>query len=148
MSNPDWVNLPSVVLYDLYHLLPLEERLAASSTCKKWRDAFFMFPNWRHLHLIATESSKEKNQFLARTGRYFCKTLHVTFVSGNFSNVVDILQQCSPCPRFHEFQLVGNGQPDTADTSKSIWSVCDTCKQAIYIHLFSGRLSSQKFIQF
>lgn len=43
MNHPNdlWMNLPELVLTDIYKLLDLKDRLAASSTCKQWRNVLF-----------------------------------------------------------------------------------------------------------
>jgi len=68
---PDWESLPTVVLVKIFHFLPLQQRLGASSTCKHWRQAVFSPQLWPSMNFDCSLKKQLlfRSQFFARTLR-------------------------------------------------------------------------------
>jgi hypothetical protein len=64
----EWNQVPSVVLYEIYSFLSLEDKIRASSTCRQWRHVFYQSVTWNDIHFkiySRNQNSCNRTQFLA-----------------------------------------------------------------------------------
>lgn len=103
---PDWKQIPTVVLVKIYFFLPLQQRLNASSTCKRWRQAVFS----PHLWPTMSFDCSLKKQLLFRT-QLFARTLRHTVLHLNchspsaLRNGLRVLESLKSNDRIQSFAL-------------------------------------------
>lgn len=78
-SMDGWIKVPDVLLLHIYSYLSFNDKLAASSTCKHWRELLFHPLNWSHVNFcyfsISNDRSREK--FLQHRTAHFINSCSV-----------------------------------------------------------------------
>ncbi|XP_070542232.1 F-box only protein 33-like [Ptychodera flava] len=95
-STADWSRLPSVIIVDILAILPLKDRLNASTTCSRWRQCLFHPSMWRNIELnLDNEDECARANFLsARCGNFarnFCLEWPDDFAASK--NALAVLQR-------------------------------------------------------
>ncbi|XP_075215156.1 F-box only protein 33-like isoform X2 [Lycorma delicatula] len=79
-----WNNLPSVILYEIFSYLSLEDKIRASSSCKHWRYALYHPSFWKNVHLKLKSNDPDnvsKTQYFTSCLGSKLQNLTVTFDS-------------------------------------------------------------------
>lgn len=83
----NWAALPSVLVVDILSYLSHEDRLKATSTCKRWRNYLFHPSLWKKVHFELCANNRQKTRFLVdRCGR-FVREVVIKFNSHSVSEV-------------------------------------------------------------
>lgn len=92
-SNATWAFLPSILVVDILSYLSLEDRIRASTVCKRWRCCLFHPSLWPRLVLeLGSAVRRRRSKFLAaRCGRFVRQT-EIVFDSHNINQVRDCLK--------------------------------------------------------
>lgn len=92
-SNATWAFLPSILVVDILSYLSLEDRIRASTVCKRWRCCLFHPSLWPRLVLeLSSAVRRRRSKFLAaRCGRFVRQT-EIVFDSHNINQVRDCLK--------------------------------------------------------
>lgn len=91
-AGPNWASLPSILIVDILSYLSHEDRLKASSSCKRWRNCLFHPIFWQKIRLLTGNSDRQRTKFLTdRCGR-FVREVCIVFNSHNYKEVRECYQ--------------------------------------------------------
>ena len=91
-ARPNWASLPNILIVDILSHLSYEDRLKASSSCKRWRNCLFHPLFWPTIRFRTSYSDRQRTKFLAdRCGRFVREVL-IKFNSHNHKEVRETSQ--------------------------------------------------------
>ncbi|XP_033751138.1 F-box only protein 33-like [Pecten maximus] len=86
-ADPNWAVLPSVTLVEIFSYLSHDDKLRASSVCKRWRSCLFHPNLWQKIYFQLHSSKRMKTKFLADRCGHFVREITIKFCSHNITDV-------------------------------------------------------------